>query len=213
VVHNCPHRLLAQAANLVATPGIRNLSSLWGAVVARSGPPEIILALLALEAQVVILGKGESRRDLPFQEFHAGLPGSLARGELLYEIILPPQGECTGSLERIARTPRDEAILAAITLMQVEGSTVARVSLAVAGAHSLPRRLLDVEKILTGKPFDPALLKIAAEKAMAGTELVGDFRGSGEYRRAMAGLVVRRALSKAWNEAVKTGLGVERGAQ
>ena len=161
-LQKCPHLLLGQAASLVATPGIRNLSTMWGAAVANSGPAEILLALLALEAQVVILGRAESRHVLSFQDFHAGLPGTLPRGELLSEIILPPQGICTASLERIARTPRDEAIVAAAALLWVEAGAITRACLAVAGAHPLPQRLPAVEKLLLGQILTPELIEQAA---------------------------------------------------
>ena len=206
----CPHLLLGQAASLVATPGIRNLSTLWGAAVAQTGPAEIILALLAMEAQVVILGRAESRHVLSFQDFHAGLPGSLPRGELLSEIILPPQGICTCSLERIARTPRDEAIVAAAALLWVEAGAITRACLAVAGAHPLPQRLPGVEKILLGQMLTPELMEQAARMTMDSAAPVPDFRGSAEYRRLMSGLVTRRALSHAWEKAINT---AERGAQ
>ena len=205
-----PHRLLGQAASLVATPGIRNLSTLWGAVVAQSGPAEIILALLAQDAQVVILGQGESHRALPFQEFHAGLPDTLPRGELLSEIILPPQGTCAGSLDRIARTPRDEAIVAAVALLREEAGVVSRVCLALAGTHPIPQRLPGVEKLLLGKALTPELMERAACMSIDSAKPVSDFRGGVDYRRAMAGLVVRRALSHAWDKAINTG--EERGA-
>ena len=193
-LQKCPHQLLGQAASLVATPGIRNLSTLWGAAVANSGPAEIILALLALEAQVVILGRAESRHVLSFQDFHAGLPGSLPRGDLLSELILPPQGEYTCSLERIARTPRDEAIVAAAALLWVEAGTVTRACLAVAGAHPRPRRLPGVEKLLLGQMLTPELMGQAAGMTMDSADPVPDFRGSAEYRTEMALVLTRRAL-------------------
>jgi CO/xanthine dehydrogenase FAD-binding subunit len=209
-LQKCPHLLLGQAASLVATPGIRNLSTLWGAAVANSGPAEIILALLALEAQVVILGRAESRHVLSFQNFHAGLPATLHKGELLSEIILPPQGICTSSLERITRTPRDEAIVAAAALLWVEAGAITRACLAVAGAHPLPQRLPAVEKLLLGQMLTPELMEQAARLTMNSAEPAPDFRGSVEYRRSMSGLVIRRALLHAWDKAIAD---AERGAQ
>ena len=55
--------LLSIAAGLAAGPAIRNLSGLWGAIQAHSGPPEIILALLTLEAQIILLDAQETAHD------------------------------------------------------------------------------------------------------------------------------------------------------
>jgi len=194
--------LLGQAAGLAASPGIRNLSGLWGALQAQSGPPEVLLALLVLEAQVVVLGMGETQRTLAFPEFCEKGMNSLHQGELVLEACLPPPGSgCGWALERVSRTPRDEAIVAAAAVLEIEGGKIRRVALALAGADPLPRRIPSVEAGLIGQPFEAAALQAAVETVQAQADPPGDFRGSPEYRRAMAGLVTRRALEKAWEQA------------
>ncbi|MBI4731279.1 MAG: FAD binding domain-containing protein [Chloroflexi bacterium] len=195
--------LLSQAAALVAGPGIRNLSGLWGVILARRGPPEVLLALLALDAQIVLLGADEMQRMLPLSEFYAMGKNSIHKGEMVLEAFLPPtKTGCGWALERVARTPRDEAIVAVATVLEVERSKVARVSLALAGANPQPLRLSSVEKKLTGESFDAKTLQAAAEAVMEQAEPVGDFRGSAEYRRAMAGVFVCRALAQARERAM-----------
>jgi carbon-monoxide dehydrogenase medium subunit len=193
-----PFQLLARAAGLVAGPGIRNLAGLWGALQARSGPPEVLLALLALEAQVVLLGAGEKQRMLPFPEFYAKGRDSLKKGELVLEVVLTPAQTGGWALERVARTRRDEAIVATAAVVEIKNGKAGRVALALAGANPQPLRLAEVEKKLTGKAFTVKNLRAAAEAAMKQAEPVGDFRGGADYRRAMAGLMTRRALEQAW---------------
>lgn len=205
--------LLSQAASLAATPGIRNLATLWGAAVAPDGPPEINLALLALDAKIAILRGDQSLHTLPFSQFLDGLPGSLARADLIIEFILPPQKASVCSLERVARTPRDEAIVAAAAVLHTEDGPLPRVNLAVAGAHSSPRRLPDVEKLLAGHALTPKLLDKASSLTMESADPVSDYRGSAIYRRSMAGVVVRRAISKVWQQALAAGLVSERSNQ
>jgi CO/xanthine dehydrogenase FAD-binding subunit len=48
---------------------------------------------------------------------------------------------------------------------------------------------------------------------MESAVLVSDFRGSAKYRRSMAGVVVRRVISKVWEQALLTGLVAERSDQ
>ena len=205
--------LLSQAASFVATPGIRNLSTLWGAVVAPDGPPEILLALLALDAKIAVLKADKSLQTLPFSKFLDRLPGSLAKADLIMELILPPQKSSVCSLERVARTPRDEAIVAAAAVLHAENGALAGVKMAVAGAHSYPRRLPDVEELLTGHTLTPKLLDKACNIAMESASPISDFRGSAIYRRSMAGVVVRRVISKAWEQALAAGLVSERNNQ
>ena len=194
--------ILGQAAALATGPGIRNLSGLWGALQARSGPPEVVLALLVLGAKVVIMGAGENQRTLGLPEFYEQGLNSIQMSELMIEVILPVYQTGSGwALERVARTPRDEAIVAACAVVEVKDGRATRVSLAVAGANPLPRRIPVVEDLLTGKTFNERVLKEAADTVQAQAEPRGDFRGSQEYRRSMAGLVARRALERAWDQA------------
>jgi aerobic carbon-monoxide dehydrogenase medium subunit len=194
--------LLSQAARLAAGPGIRNLSGLWGAIQARSGPPEVLLALLALDAQIVLLGAGEKRRTLTFPEFYARNTDLLRKGELLLEAVLPPAKSGGWGLERVARTPRDEAIVAAAAIVEVKDDIASRVTLALAGANPQPMRLAMVENQLKGETFNTQILRGVADAVMAQANPLGDFRGSSEYRRSMTGLVAHRALEKAWKQAV-----------
>ena len=194
--------ILGQAAGLAAGPGIRNLSGLWGTIQAQNGPPEIFLALLVLEARIILLGKGEVQRTIDFLEF-CNKSGTLPhKGELVLEASIPPKGFNLGwALERVSRTPRDEAIVAAAAIIEALDGNMQRVTLALADANPFPRRLLSVEAELTGKPFTTSLMEAVANTVQAQAEPVGDFRGSPEYRCAMAGLVTRRALERAWERA------------
>lgn len=94
------------------------------------------------------------------------------------EIRLPalPAG-ANGALERITRAPRDEAIVAVVAV--VHGPTAVRLSVGPAPIWSG-----DV-------PLG------AMEQALEAWEPVSDFRASADYRRAMAGVLARRALDAA----------------
>ena len=193
--------ILSQAAGLAATPGIRNLSGLWGVLQARSGSPEVILALLVLEAQVVLLSVGDKQRTLTLPEFYEENRISLPKGELVLEVCLLPVGNgWGGALARVARTPRDEAIVAAAAIVEVKDGKANRVKLALAGANPVPMRIPAVEDMLNGKVFDAQNLQAATKIVEEQADPPGDFRGSSEYRRSMAGLVVRRALNEAWKK-------------
>ncbi len=202
VLHVGALEILCCAARLAATPGIRNLSGLWGAMQAHSGPPEVILAFLALDAQVVLLGPGEKQRRYSFQEFYDLNVNEIQRGELVMEAILPAQmTDCGWGLERVARTLRDEAIVAAAAIIEIETGKASRVMISLAGANPHPCRLSSVETFLLGKAFDAQTLQVATRAIEDQADPTGDFRGSREYRRSMSGLVVARALKKAWERA------------
>jgi len=191
--------LLAQGADLAATPAIRNLASLWGAVQARSGSPEFVLALLALDAELILISVGEKRRRISLKEFIGLGKHAMQPGEMLVEAcVFPFNGHCGWVFERVARTPRDEPIVTAAALLEIVAGRANQVRIALAGAYPFPQRLSQVEEMLTGASYNENIFQTAAEAVMSKAQPVADFRGSADYRRAMAGLVVQRALRRAW---------------
>jgi len=173
---------LCRAAALSAHFGLRNLATVGGAIDGATalppGPPEVLLALLALGAQVTTLG---------------GDGGALAAyrpspQEVLREIVIADATQWQGALARVARSPLDQAIVTAVAAVS---STQARV--AVAGVSAGP---ITAEARVDSDPAQTIALLVAA--VLAHAEPQGDYRGSAEYRRAMAEVLARRALNQAF---------------
>ncbi len=151
--------LLAEAARVVAASGLRDVATVGGALLSQAGPPEVLLALDALQA--LIVNDGPPPRPI------------------FVEVKLPPLlARMGGALERIARAPRDEAIVAVAAV--VNGLTQ-RTRLCV-GPFPIYGVSANAEDVL---------------QALAGWQPGSDFRASAEYRQAMAGVLARRALETA----------------
>jgi CO/xanthine dehydrogenase FAD-binding subunit len=174
--------ILCRAAALSAHFGLRNLATVAGAIDGATatppGPPEVLLALLVLGARVKVIG---------------GADGALAayrpsRHTVLDEITIADAGQWRGALARVARSPLDQAI---VTAAAAVSPTLARV--AVAGAAAGP---ITAEVKLDGDRQQAAELLVSA--VLAHVEPQGDYRGSAEYRRAMAEVLARRALNQAF---------------
>ena len=192
--------LLAQAAHLAAHPGLRHLATVSGVLLAKDGPPEVLLALLALEASVTLVGPGQVRREAPLAEFLAGGAG----GEVVVNVSFArPAAGAAGGLARVARTPRDEAIVAAVAVLVVADGTCRQARLSLAGAGVRPQRVPAAEALLEGQPLSAERLSQAAEAAPEGLAFISDLRGSAAYRHAMAAVVARRSLTAAWQGATK----------
>jgi carbon-monoxide dehydrogenase medium subunit len=183
--------ILSQAASLAAGLGLRHIATLAGALLTSDGPPEIYLALLALDATAVLLGA--DRRDIPLTNVR------LAGEGLLLEVHFAADAVGVGSLQRVARTPRDQAIISAVAVLRREGNRCAHVRLALAGASPAPIRLVEAERLLEGSDLSEERLQQAAEAARSAASPPADYRGSAGYRRAMAAHLSRRAIEAAWN--------------
>jgi CO/xanthine dehydrogenase FAD-binding subunit len=191
--------LLAEAAHLAAHPGLRNLATVGGVLFAQDGPPEVLLALLALEASVVLRGARGGRVTQPLAAFlsHPQMPA----GKVLVGVqFAAPAAHTGGALARVARTPRDEAIVVAAALLTVEDGVCRHARLTLAGAGLAPRRLPAAEARLAGHPLSAERLA-QASAAAAELTFIADLRGSAAYRQAMAPVVLRRAIEGASKKA------------
>jgi CO/xanthine dehydrogenase FAD-binding subunit len=181
--------LLVRAALLAAGSALRHLATLGGAASAPQGPPEVVLALLALEAVVVV--HGAARREVPLAEYFP------EPAELMEEVSFAPRPGMRTGLERVARTPRDEAMVAVVVAMTVDGGVCRWVRLAAGGVGPRPGLVRSVENVLVGERVTLARVAEAAEAVEAVVNPANDFRASAEYRRAMARVLAQRALRQA----------------
>jgi len=106
------------------------------------------------------------------------------------------QGGIRWGEAHVARTPADEPIVAAVAVVEVDDSTVHQARVALTGAWPEPARLAQAAAQLVGGPLDEEHIRAVAEAVEEEVAPRGDFRGSEEYRRAMAGVLTRRALAE-----------------
>ena len=91
------HAILNQCAHFCGEVGMRNRANVGGLLINQSGPSELVLALLVLEAAVMVRTLTGALRPVPLSEFIAG-KAKLAPGEVACEIRIPigseiPHGE------------------------------------------------------------------------------------------------------------------------
>lgn len=168
--------ILPQACSFAAHLGLRHVSTLGGVILSTEGAAEIRLVLMALDASVVVLNTAIN--TLSLSEYRP------RNGDVVLEVLINRWDEnYHGALTRVARTPLDEAIVAVAALINPEGQRVA-----VSGVGEEPL-FVSANATLT--------VEEVAEKVMAEARPVADYRGSAEYRRAMAGVLTKRALQAA----------------
>jgi len=192
------YQLLATAAGLIGSVGIRNVATIGGNICNASPSAETLPALLCLSAEVRIVGpKGE--RMVPLGEFFVG-PGAtvLGQDELLTEVLIPaPKPGTKGVyLKNSPRGSIDLAIVgvAAVGTFDPASKACTEIKVALGAVAATPIRAKNAEKILQGKVFDDALIAAAAQAAADEARPINDVRASAEYRREMVRVFTRRAL-------------------
>ena len=128
----------------------------------------------------------------------------LAPGELLvgFRIARPPARASDAYLRFIPRTEMDIAVVGAgvAVALDASGRCTARGS---RSARSRRRRswCADAASALVGSRGEDAALARAGEAASAAARPISDKRGTVEYRRKVAGVLVRRAALAAFERA------------
>jgi len=202
LVYELAGGLLAEAAQRSAAPAIRNVATLGGTLVVGEATSEVLLALLVLGAQVAI--RSPIRREVGLPAFLADRPAHLPSHALISEVCLPnPSAGTAAALAEVRRTPADRPIVNAAALVVRRGATCRVARLALGGVAPYPCRLPDVEALFSYRRFDTDLLSHTAETVAAAVSPLDDSLAGADYRRAMAAVVVTRALQTAWNRAGK----------
>jgi carbon-monoxide dehydrogenase medium subunit len=152
--------------------------------------PEWIAALLALGATVTIEGDdGAVETPLDTLTQHKS-------GKEISALHIPHLKESgiKWAEATVARTPADNPIVAVIVAVETEAGIVRQARIALTGAWPEAARLAESADRLLGSPLDETHIQETAQAVEKEVAPKGDFLGSEEYRRAMVGVLVRRAL-------------------
>ncbi len=191
-------QIIAEGARRWGGSVQRNRATVGGALAAAAADDPLVVALLACDAYVTLYDLADSRL-VPIADFLPHRADLLAAPALITEVILPRAERPAGAgLAHAARTPADAPIVVAAAVLACTGDRCAHARLALGGVAETPIRLPAVEAMLEGRLLSPGLIAQASARASELVNPTGDFRGSAEYRKAMAGVLSERALSQAW---------------
>jgi carbon-monoxide dehydrogenase medium subunit len=191
--------LLAEAAKLIADPQVRNRGTIGGDI-AHGDPGNDHPALsMVIEASFVLEGPN-GRRTVAADGFFLGTYMTLLEeNEVMCEIHAPAFAQGTGyAYEKLKRKTGDWATAGCAVVMRKTGNTVSHVRIALTNVAPTALRAEAAEAALLGQAFSPATVQAAAAAAIAACEPAEDLRGDIEYKTAMAGEMVKRALARAW---------------
>ena len=192
---------LVDAAHTIGAVQTRNLGTLGGNLVTAvpsldSGP-----ALIALEAQVVMLGPAGGRR-LPLADFFTGPRKTVLKpDELLTEIVIPKKnlGKPTSFHKFGLRKGQALALVNVAASAWLKGEQSAFLEPRIALGAVAPRviRAPQAEAYLEGRAATPEAMAEAGRIAAGEAKPISDFRASAGYRRELIAVLTRRALESA----------------
>jgi carbon-monoxide dehydrogenase medium subunit len=190
---------LAEAAAAVGDPAVRNRGTIGGNVAHADPASDLPTVLVALGAQMLAVGPGGERSIDAAQFFTGIMTTALRDDEILAAVIVPVAAPGQGSAYvKFSHPASRYAVVGAAAAVTAEGGTCTAVRVAVGGLVPAARRTPSVERSLTGQqPSDSAIAAAAAQVGQDLGEVNGDIYASADYRRAVAPVYVKRALSAA----------------
>jgi carbon-monoxide dehydrogenase medium subunit len=193
--------LLVRALGHVSFPAVRARGTVGGSVAHADPAAEIPAVLLALGGEVVARGPSGTRTIAADDLFEGYFSTALAPDELLTQVRFPLAERRTGFVE-VARKAGDFALVGCAAAVALDaGGACTEARIALFGVADRPLRAVDAEQALAGRRLDDADARAEAGRAAAaGLTAKGDGHASAEYRREVAGVVVRRALEQASGE-------------
>ncbi|MEJ2887875.1 FAD binding domain-containing protein [Actinomycetospora aeridis] len=152
-------------------------------------PSDMAVALVALDAQVHVLGR-DGERTFPLTELHR-LPGDdpsrdtvLAHGELITAVDLPPAPDAGHSTYRKVRDRASFAfaLVSVAAALTVEDGTITDARVAFGGVAHVPWRARAAERALIGAPVTEDTFRAAAAAELSGARPVDSPRGGTGFK-------------------------------
>jgi len=194
--------LLGSAARSTGGIANQNRGTLGGNIVNASPAADSLPALMAYEAELILVSRRGERR-VPYLDFHTDYKKmKLAPDELIRAICL---GRRFSNYLHYARKvgARDAQAISKVCVAAlgrlkggVAGTVIDDVRIALGSVAPVPLRLTEVERIAKGKPVEPELVQLARKMTSAAIQPIDDIRSTARYRSAVAGNLVAEFLEQ-----------------
>ena len=197
VLEHC--QILSEAAAQIGDQQVRNRGTIGGSLAHADPAADLPTVAVALGATLTALGP-RGTHDIAASDFFKDLfTTALAEDEVLTTITVRAYGSGTGGAYAKHDHPASGyAVVGVAAIVMASGGVCSGASLVVGGATSNPVRASAAEAALNGQALNAANIAAATLKvADAITDPLSDYYASGEYRRHLATVLARRAVTSA----------------
>ena len=192
--------IIREAALQIADPQVRYVGTVGGNV-ANGDPGNDMPGLMqCLDATYVLTGPGGTREVAARDFYEAAYFTARADDELLVAIrFAAPKGGY--AYEKQKRKIGDYATAAAAVLLTRADGNVASASIAMTNLSDVPVWSQAAGEALVGSDCGEDAVKAAVAAMLADIDPQADNRGPIEFKRHVAGVMLGRAIARAWSRA------------
>ncbi len=193
----CP--LLPACAGSIGDVQVRNKGTIGGSIAHSDPAGDWPAAVLALDADLVLVGPNGERTVKAANFFVDLLTTDLQPGEILREIrIQKPSGRFGQAYQKVPHPASGFAVVGvAVQLAFNDDGSCKAAQIGVTGVGAKAYRAQAAEAALAGKNLDEQTIAAAAAHVCDGVDPNADLYASGEYRCHLAQVHTRRALQAA----------------
>ena len=191
---------LAEAAGMIGDPTVRNRGTIGGNVAHADPASDLPAVLVALGASMHVTGPGGARIIAAEDFFQGMMTTALGENELLTAVEVPSQEPSQSSAYvKLPHPASRYAVIGVAVSLKREGGKCSQARVVLGGLTPAAARASAVEAALVGQPLNEAAITNAAAKTAGGLgdDLIGDLYASAEYRKSVAHVYVKRALTAA----------------
>jgi len=192
----CP--LLAETVSNIGDMQVRNMGTIGGSVAHADPAADYPAALQALEAKLVLKGS-QAERTVAADDFFVDMfTTALEPGEIVREVIVPIDGDGTGTnYQKVVQPASGFAIVGIAARVRKSGGKITMARIGVTGLSNRAFRASAAEKALEGKAGSAADIQAAAALVAQGIEANADLHASADYRKHLAVIYAAKALTAA----------------
>jgi CO/xanthine dehydrogenase FAD-binding subunit len=190
--------LLVTAARWTGGIANQNRGTLGGNIVNASPAADSLPALLAYEAELILVSVRGERR-VPYIDFHTDYKKMrMAPDELVQTICLGRKFSEYFHYARKVGSRNAQAIskVCIAALGRIHDGLIDNVRIALGSVAPVPIRLAETELAVKGEPIKPELIGLAKLTTTAALRPIDDIRSTARYRSAVAGNLVADFLKQ-----------------
>ncbi len=187
---------LHPAARAIGGPAIRNMATVGGNLFAACPYGDFTVALLALDAQVVLQAGYGTGRGVPLDEFLAGRDRGTTPGLVSGVQFSRPANPGEFHFRKISRVkPKGISVLSIAAHLPSQAGRIMQPRVAYGAMAPTPIRARGVERALEGRALDAATIQAAKRAAIEGCKPATDAIASEWYRREVLPIHLGRLLA------------------
>jgi carbon-monoxide dehydrogenase medium subunit len=192
--------LIVETTDSIGDVQVRNRGTIGGGLAHADPAADMPAVMVALDASFNLRSK-KGKRSVAAREFRGPFETAIEPDELLTEVILPPPPRSGGSAyANFEQAASGYAIVAAAAVIGLSRRTINHAVVALTGTGAVAPLVKAAEQLVGTKGEADAIQRVAAQ-ATDGLDILGDIHAPAEYRRHLATVAVRRALTTALERA------------